>query len=196
MDRPASPPIPLGPRQRAAVAAALTILSVVVIVAAVLGLGWLLAQFVSRFSHVFLPLAVGWIGALVCRPYWSLLRERLRLPAALALAALFLSLLAPLAAFGWFFGALAVEQLSGLIERIPDWWTAVPPWLRAAPVTAILTAGFMLDSCGWLRPMVRTAVAAANRAALYTPCPAAQPVRDQAAGAARRVCLSRGGPVS
>ena len=48
----------LGDRQQTAVAAALTIIAVVVILTAVLGLGWLLSAFVRRFSSVFLPLAV------------------------------------------------------------------------------------------------------------------------------------------
>jgi predicted PurR-regulated permease PerM len=115
----------LGPRQRAAVAAALTILAVLIIVGAVLGIGWALSRFVAKFSHVFLPLAVGWIAALVCRPYFSWLRTRLRLPAVLALVVVLLSIVTPLVAFGWFFGALAVGQLSELVTRVPELWHTV-----------------------------------------------------------------------
>jgi len=112
----------LGPRQQSAVAAAVTILAVLVILGAVFGIGWALSRFAARFSHVFLPLAVGWIGALVCRPYFSWLRSRLRMPAAAALLVVLLSIVAPLVAFGWFFGALAVGQVSELITHLPEWW--------------------------------------------------------------------------
>ncbi len=112
----------LGPRQRAAVAVAVTILAVVVILGAVAGLGWLAASFLARFSNVLLPLAVGGVAALVCRPYFRLLRERLKLPAAVALVLVFLSILAPLVAFGWFFGAIAVDQISDMATRFPEWW--------------------------------------------------------------------------
>ena len=114
--------IQLGDRQRTAVATALTIVATLIIACAVLGLGWVLVLFGRRFSHIFLPLAVGGIAALVFRPYFSLLRERLRLPIPVALALLFLSVLVPLAAFSWFFGALLVEQVSDLITNLPAWW--------------------------------------------------------------------------
>ena len=78
------------------VVGALTIVAVLVIVASVVGLGWLFARFVSHFSSVFLPLAVGWVGALVCRPYNDWLRSRLKLPAALAMVVVLLSIIAPL----------------------------------------------------------------------------------------------------
>jgi predicted PurR-regulated permease PerM len=119
--RPRRAILDLGPRQQAAVATALTILAALVIIAAILGVGWLASRFLARFSHVFLPLAVGWIAALVCRPYFGWLRKRLKLPAAVALIVVCLSILAPLVAFGWFFGALAVEQLSDVVTALPEW---------------------------------------------------------------------------
>jgi predicted PurR-regulated permease PerM len=114
--------IRLSGRQQTAVAAALTIVSALVIICALLGLGWLLVVFSRRFSHVFLPLTVGAIAALVFRPYFALLRERLRFPVPLALVAVFLSVLIPLVAFGWFFGAVAVDQISEMVTRFPAWW--------------------------------------------------------------------------
>jgi predicted PurR-regulated permease PerM len=112
----------LGQKQQATVATALTILAAVIIVCAVIGLGWVGATFFHRFSHVFLPLAVGAIAALVFRPYYDLLHKRAKLPATLALVVVFLSILLPLVAFGWFFGALAVGQISDLATRLPAWW--------------------------------------------------------------------------
>jgi predicted PurR-regulated permease PerM len=113
----------LSPKQQRAVAAALTLLAAAVIVTAVLGAGLLATLFLRRFSHVFLPLALGAVAALVFRPYFDLLREKLRLPRGLALVVVFLSILVPLVVFGWFFGALAVDQLAELVTKLPEWWT-------------------------------------------------------------------------
>ena len=74
MDDPSTPEskpsrgLRLSGRQQAAVAAALTIVSALVIAGALFGLGWLAAVFVRRFSNVFLPIAVGAIAAFVFRP--------------------------------------------------------------------------------------------------------------------------------
>jgi predicted PurR-regulated permease PerM len=119
---PSKRALALSERQQTAVAAALTILSTVVIIAAVAILVWLAGAFLRRFSSVFLPLAVGGIAALVFRPYFQWLRLKLKLPAWLALVAVFVSILAPLAAFAWFFGALAVDQISDMVTRFPEWW--------------------------------------------------------------------------
>lgn len=112
----------LSERQQRAVAAAVTILAAVVILCAVGGLFWLAAEFLKRFSSVFLPLAVGAVAALVFNPYFEWLRRRLRLPSAVALAVVFVSILVPVAAFVWFFGALVVDQVSDLVAHIPEWW--------------------------------------------------------------------------
>ena len=112
----------MSPRQQTAVGAALTILSAVIIVCAVLGLAWAAVLFGRRFSHVFLPLALGGILALVFRPYYQFLRTKLRLPAPLGLLVVFFSVLVPVVAFGWFFGAVAVDQIQDLVTRFPEWW--------------------------------------------------------------------------
>lgn len=119
---PVGPALRLSPKQQTAVAIALTLLAAAVIVGAVLGVGWLATLFLRRFSHVFLPLAVGAIVALVFHPYYAWLRRKLKLPAGLALVAVLLSILLPVVAFGWFFGALLVEQISELVTRLPAWW--------------------------------------------------------------------------
>ena len=115
-------PISLSERQQLTVAAAVTIVSAFVIVCAVGGIVWLLGTFAARFSNVFLPLAVAGVLALVFHPYFDLLRTRLRLPAVVAVALVLLSVLIPIAAFGWFFGALIVDQVSDLVASTPKWW--------------------------------------------------------------------------
>ncbi len=120
----------LSERQQRAIAAALTIVAAVVIVCAIAGLLWLIAEFLKTFSTVFLPLAVGAVAALVFSPYYSWLRRRLRLPAPVALAVVFLSILVPVAGFLWFFGALIVEQLSDLVAKLPEWWAELVDSVR------------------------------------------------------------------
>ncbi len=117
-------------RQAKTVATAITILSVVIILVAVGAFFWLVSWFLHTFSVVFLPLAVGGVAALVCRPYYDWLRERLRLPGVLALVAILLSVLVPVGAFLWFFGAIAVEQLVGLVEQLPEWWTQIQVFVK------------------------------------------------------------------
>ena len=125
-DRPGpGPSLQLSKKQQTAVAAALTILAGLVIVCTVLGLGWLASTFMRRFSQVFLPIAVGAVAAMVFKPYFDFLHRRLKLPRAAALVAVILSILLPVVAFGWFFGALAVEQLTELTTKFPEWWKGV-----------------------------------------------------------------------
>jgi predicted PurR-regulated permease PerM len=110
----------LSERQRNTIAAAMTILAACVILAAIGFFFWLLAYFVATFSSVFMPLAVAAIAALVFQPYFDLLQRRAGLGRPLALAALFLSILIPLSAFGWFFGAKVVEQGNDVARRLPE----------------------------------------------------------------------------
>ncbi|HEV8632075.1 MAG TPA: AI-2E family transporter [Thermoanaerobaculia bacterium] len=112
----------LSDNQRKAVRSAITVLAIFVVVAALGALGRLIAQFLRSYSHVFLPLAVAGIFALVLNPYFEWLRHRLRLPSGVAVIVVVLTLLLPLAGFFWFFGALVVDQVSDLVHRVPAWW--------------------------------------------------------------------------
>jgi predicted PurR-regulated permease PerM len=123
-------PFQLSERQQTTVSAAVTILSACIIVVAIGALFWLLGAFVSRFSSVFLPLAVAAVAALVFKPYYGWLRHRLRCPKVLALVLVFLSGLIPVAAFLWFFGALVASQLSDLFARVPEWWQALMSFVK------------------------------------------------------------------
>ena len=109
-------------RQQKTVATAVTILAAVVIVGAAGGLFWLLGSFVSAFSHVFLPIAVAGIGALVFQPYYEWLRVRRQLPVWVALSAMFLSVLVPTGIFAGFFGVVLVQQSFDFAEQLPELW--------------------------------------------------------------------------
>ncbi len=111
-------------RQKATLASAVTVLSVFVIVCAVAALLWLIGQFFSTFSHVFLPLAVAGIIAMMLKPYYDWFVAKLKLPSPVALIGVFLAILIPIVALGWFLGDIIVHQASDLISRIPEWWKA------------------------------------------------------------------------
>ena len=116
-------------RQSRTIAAALTTVATLVILVAVGLLGWLAALFLRAFSGVFLPLAVGAVAALVLRPYYEWLRVRARLPVALAVVVVFVSVLAPITVFLAFFGQLLVSQMIELAAHVPDWWDGARLWV-------------------------------------------------------------------
>lgn len=115
-------PLELSKRQQAAVSAAVTIVAAFIILAAIGLLLWTVASFVNRFANVILPLAVAAVAALVFQPYYEWLQQKLRLPPTAALTAVFASVVLPLTAFFWFFGALAFQQISDLIAMAPEYW--------------------------------------------------------------------------
>ena len=115
-------------RQSRTIAAAITVVSTLVIIVTIALLAWLAATFLRTFSGVFLPLAVGSVAALVFRPYYEWLRQRCRLPVTGAVAAVFLSMLLPLGGFLWFFGSLLMVQLIELAAHAPEWWEQARTW--------------------------------------------------------------------
>ena len=48
-----------------------------------------------------------------------------------ALIVVFLSFIIPVAGLGWLFGDLLIDQIKGLIEAFPTWWSAGVEWVRA-----------------------------------------------------------------
>jgi len=117
-------------RQATTIATAITILAVVVILVSTGGVVWILSVLLSEFSGVFLPVAVGAVAALVCRPYYDWLTDRLRLPRPVALAAVFLSVILPIGAFLAFFGTLLVRQLIELLSQVPEMWRSSTEIIR------------------------------------------------------------------
>ncbi len=115
-------------RQQQTVAAALTVVAVGIILVAAFTLLYLLGSFLRAFSNVFLPVAVAGVLALILNPYYEWLCTRLRLPRVLALAFLFLSLMLPAVALGWFFGKEVWKQISGILSHVPEWWDQGIVW--------------------------------------------------------------------
>ena len=135
----------LSPQQSRTIAAAATTAAALVILLVIGLIGWLVARFLDYFSGLLLPLAVGAIAALVARPYYQWLGERLRLPPVAAVIVLALSGLVPLGAFMFFFGQLLLRQLQELYANFPVWSEAVRGWVEAripALMDLARTSGF------------------------------------------------------
>lgn len=135
----------LSDKQRKAAAAAIAVLSVTVILSAAIGIFWIVVRFFAAYDHVFLPLAVAGVLALVIRPYFDWLRHKARLPTALALLVLFASLILPIAGTIYLFGALIANQTAELIGEIPRLWDRLvvyleehrpelQAWVRESPI--------------------------------------------------------------
>jgi predicted PurR-regulated permease PerM len=110
----------LGERQRATVAAAITLVAALFLAGAVLWMFALLGRFVSFFSGVFLPLAVAGMLALLVRPFYVAVLRGVRHPA-VAMLTVFAVILVPLVGLIWLFGAVIAGQVGGLVERVPVW---------------------------------------------------------------------------
>jgi predicted PurR-regulated permease PerM len=117
-------------RQRTTVVTAITIVAVFVIVVFVAAIFWGLGAFVARFSNVFLPLAVAGVLAMVMKPAYNWLREKLKLPPPIALVALLLAIMVPFLGFLGFFGTVAVQQAEQLIENLPAYWEQSSTWFE------------------------------------------------------------------
>ena len=117
-------PIELTARQRRILGLGVTGLAFAVIGACAVGMLWVVARFFQAFGHVFLPVAVAGLGALVVQPYFAWLRTRLGLPAPLAIVALFVSVAVPAGAIVYFVGSAIVAQFADLVARLPVWWDA------------------------------------------------------------------------
>ncbi len=140
----------LSEQQQKTIAAALTSLAAVVILAALGVLFWVIGLFLRAFSGVLLPLAVAAVAALVFKPEYLWFRTRLRAPKAIAVLLVFLSFLLPLALFGWVFGALIVEQAGDLVARAPEAWASFTDFLhrRWPRVVEFLSGSDVLERLG------------------------------------------------
>lgn len=120
----------LSDRQQNTVATAITILSALIIVAAIGLVCWLVGAFINRFSNVFLPLAVAAVAALVFKPFYEWIRNRLKVNKVVALCLVILAVILPVTGLLFFFGALLVEQITDMVKAFPEWWRSAVEWVK------------------------------------------------------------------
>lgn len=112
--------IKLSAKQQQTVAAGITVLCATFIIGFLVGLLWLLVRFLDFFSGVFFPLVAALILALVFKPQYDFFNVRLKLPPALAITALYLSLLVPVSIFSYLFGAEVYSQTVTFVGDLPQ----------------------------------------------------------------------------
>jgi predicted PurR-regulated permease PerM len=122
--------IDLNPQQKRIAAAAVTTLAAGVVAAAVVLFFVFSVRFLGAFSHVFLPLAVAGVLALVLEPWFNWLKIKAKLPDVLALIVVFLSFLLPVTLIIVFFGGVIGDQVTQLVDQMPELWQRFVAWLK------------------------------------------------------------------
>ncbi|MFT5125646.1 MAG: putative PurR-regulated permease PerM, partial [Verrucomicrobiales bacterium] len=120
----------LNPHQKSVIGTALTLASLAVILFILLSAFRYIVGFFSTFSSVFMPLLVAGLIALILRPYYSFIVQRLRFPPIIGVLTVFVTVLLPFMAFIWFFGALAVGEISALSQQLPKLVDETRAWLE------------------------------------------------------------------
>jgi predicted PurR-regulated permease PerM len=126
------PAISFTERQNGIVAAGITVLCATLVTGFVALILWCVYTFLSAISVVLTPLLVALILTLLLKPYYLWLHRHLRRSHLLAIPALFLSILIPLGAVLFFFGALFVTQLVSLLEYLPTLFERISGTLTAS----------------------------------------------------------------
>ena len=137
--------IVLNPQQEKIVAAGVTTLGAGIVVAAVVILFVITTRFFQAFSHVFLPLAVAAILAMVLDPWYEWLKNK-GIPDAIAMVAVFASLIIPVVAILVFFGTLIASQFGDLLDQLPVFWDHFTAWVRSQQPT--ISRFFSADGVG------------------------------------------------
>jgi predicted PurR-regulated permease PerM len=115
----------LGPKQRATIAAAMTLGAALILVLVLSLAMWGLGRLVGVFQNVLLPPLVAGILTMLLRPYYAWLLKACRGSRAAALLLFFLSAIIPLGGFIWFAGIFAANQLVKLIDDLPSMINAI-----------------------------------------------------------------------
>ncbi|HDS16017.1 MAG TPA: AI-2E family transporter [Proteobacteria bacterium] len=110
----------LSSRQRATVAAALTLGAALVLLLFFSAIIWGLAMFVGTFSKVLLPPVVAGVLTMLLRPCYNLLIRICRGSQTAALVLFFIAALLPLTLFIWFAGVFVADQLLLLLDDLPS----------------------------------------------------------------------------
>ncbi|MFO7785098.1 MAG: AI-2E family transporter [Thermodesulfobacteriota bacterium] len=156
----------LGPRQRATVAAAMTLGAALLLVLVFSATVWGLARFVGTFKNVLLPPVAAGILVMLLRPYYNWLLKVCRGSRAAGLVLFFLSALVPLGVFIWFAAIFAANQLIQLFEELPSMINAMVEAGRShwPPVAALLEKYELMSEFGKLLENPGEIVAKALRA--------------------------------
>ena len=116
--------------QKKAVAAAVTTLSVAVVVAFVAFVVWGVLKLIAFTSAALIPVVLGFFLSLFFRPYYLLCRRVFRNPT-VALVIMLVSVLVPVGLLLWYAGAVLIDQISNLVSQAPALVKQVAVWFQA-----------------------------------------------------------------
>ena len=120
----------LSPAQKKALAAALTAASALFIAAVIVALFLGALLLVQGFSHIFFPLAVSGVLALLLRPYHSWCRRITGDRPALAVGLVYASIGVPLCLGAVFAGIPLLQEIRGFVQHVPQWIAAARQFLQ------------------------------------------------------------------
>jgi predicted PurR-regulated permease PerM len=121
----------LGPRQRAVIAAALTLGAGIVLLFGLVLVLRGLAAFVGTFQNVLLPPIVALILTMLLRPYYTRLLKLTKDSRALSLLLFFLSAIIPIALFIWIAGAFVVNEFLRFSQDLPETVKSIGEFIRS-----------------------------------------------------------------
>jgi len=120
----------LSSAQRKAIAAALTTAGVLFLAAVFVAFFVGAVLLVQGFSHIFFPLAVSAVLALLLRPYHSWCKRITGDRPALAVGLVYASIGVPLCIAAALLGIPLLQEIRGFVEHIPKWIAAVKQFLE------------------------------------------------------------------
>ena len=136
--------------QKKTVASALTVLSVGIVVAFAVTLGWFFIKAVSFAAPAIVPVVAGLFLAMFFRPYYLWWRKLVH-NASLAVFLMLVSVAVPLGIILWRFGAFVTDQMTNLIAQAPELASKFMEWFHATfPKIQALATQFGVPYQDWV----------------------------------------------
>lgn len=114
------PILELSQGQRRIVAAAVTMVSLVIMISLIFWLARQVLDFFVYFSGVFLPVAVAGILATLMKPFYDAILDRLK-SRTVTVIIVIVALIVPLGVILYYFGIMLLGQMSSLLTELPAW---------------------------------------------------------------------------
>lgn len=115
--------------QKKTIAAGATVLSVALVAGFVALVAWGALKTLSFISPALVPVALGFFLSLFFRPYFIWWKKRAK-KTWLALLLMMTTLLVPAGLLAWYAGAVAVDQISNLVEQGPELAAKATSWFN------------------------------------------------------------------
>lgn len=116
--------------QNKTIAAGVTSLAIIVVVAFVATVGWGVLKCLGFIEPAIMPVILGLFLSMLFKPYYLWLEKIFRCKT-LVFLVLFTSILLPVGFFFYFFGSLIFDQVSGLLTSIPNVFTRLSAWVNS-----------------------------------------------------------------